>query len=72
VSVGGSNLPLGRLDVSVKSWGVTDQVGDGCLGQLEVGDKVNVERAMAAHTRFGGHMVQVSPGLASLTSTTPR
>lgn len=29
-------------------------------GQLKVGDKVNVERAMAAHTRFGGHMVQVS------------
>ncbi|KAG7571227.1 hypothetical protein FFLO_00900 [Filobasidium floriforme] len=28
------------------------------LGQLKVGDKVNVERAMAAHTRFGGHMVQ--------------
>jgi riboflavin synthase alpha subunit len=32
----------------------------GIAGQLKVGDKVNVERAMAAHTRFGGHMVQVS------------
>lgn len=30
------------------------------LGQVKVGDKVNCERAMAAHTRFGGHMVQVS------------
>lgn len=28
------------------------------LGQLEVGDKVNCERAMQAHTRFGGHFVQ--------------
>ncbi|ORY24680.1 riboflavin synthase [Naematelia encephala] len=28
------------------------------LGQLNVGDKVNCERAMSAHTRFGGHMVQ--------------
>lgn len=25
-----------------------------------MGDKVNCERAMAGHTRFGGHMVQVS------------
>ncbi len=30
------------------------------LGKLRVGDKVNCERAMAAHTRFGGHFVQVS------------
>ena len=29
------------------------------LGQLKPGDKVNCERAMAAHTRFGGHFVQV-------------
>ena len=28
------------------------------LGSLKVGDKVNCERAMAAHTRFGGHCVQ--------------
>ncbi|KZO91877.1 Lumazine-binding protein [Calocera viscosa TUFC12733] len=28
------------------------------LGELEVGHKVNLERAMAAHTRFGGHFVQ--------------
>ncbi|RUP50786.1 alpha subunit of riboflavin synthase [Jimgerdemannia flammicorona] len=29
------------------------------LGDLKVGDKVNLERAMAAGQRFGGHMVQV-------------
>ncbi|PWY99004.1 Lumazine-binding protein [Testicularia cyperi] len=28
------------------------------LGQLKVGDGVNCERAMDAHTRFGGHFVQ--------------
>ncbi|KIJ54331.1 hypothetical protein M422DRAFT_25252 [Sphaerobolus stellatus SS14] len=28
------------------------------LGQLKVGDYVNLERAMAAHVRFGGHFVQ--------------
>ncbi|KDN49552.1 Lumazine-binding protein [Tilletiaria anomala UBC 951] len=28
------------------------------LGKLNIGDKVNCERAMAAHTRFGGHFVQ--------------
>jgi len=29
-------------------------------GTLGEGDLVNCERAMAGHTRFGGHMVQVS------------
>ncbi|KAF8518619.1 riboflavin synthase [Gautieria morchelliformis] len=28
------------------------------LGQLKVGHRVNLERAMAAHVRFGGHFVQ--------------
>ncbi|KAI9183651.1 Riboflavin synthase alpha chain [Blastocladiella emersonii ATCC 22665] len=28
------------------------------LGQLTVGSPVNLERAMAGHTRFGGHFVQ--------------
>ncbi|KAI5476381.1 hypothetical protein MNV49_007830 [Pseudohyphozyma bogoriensis] len=28
------------------------------LGTLKVGDKVNLERAMAGHGRFGGHFVQ--------------
>ncbi|KAF9917841.1 Riboflavin synthase alpha chain [Lobosporangium transversale] len=28
------------------------------LGSLKIGDAVNLERAMNAHTRFGGHMVQ--------------
>ena len=28
------------------------------LGDVHVGDALNCERAMAAHTRFGGHFVQ--------------
>ncbi|CAG7853849.1 Riboflavin synthase Short=RS [Serendipita indica DSM 11827] len=28
------------------------------LGELKVGARVNLERAVAAHTRFGGHFVQ--------------
>ncbi|KAG9080834.1 Riboflavin synthase alpha chain [Ceratobasidium sp. 370] len=28
------------------------------LGERRVGDRVNLERAMAAHVRFGGHFVQ--------------
>ncbi|PFH52251.1 hypothetical protein AMATHDRAFT_46377 [Amanita thiersii Skay4041] len=28
------------------------------LGQLAIGDRVNLERAMGAHVRFGGHFVQ--------------
>lgn len=28
------------------------------LGEVHVGDALNCERAMAAHTRFGGHFVQ--------------
>jgi riboflavin synthase alpha subunit len=29
------------------------------LGQLKVGHQVNLERALSANTRFGGHFVQV-------------
>lgn len=29
------------------------------LGDRKVGDHVNLERAMGAHVRFGGHFVQV-------------
>ena len=30
------------------------------LGELTVGSKVNLERAVAGHVRFGGHFVQVT------------
>lgn len=31
----------------------------GNQGDRKVGDQVNLERAMGAHVRFGGHFVQV-------------
>lgn len=37
-------------------------LGDAVLlstGQRKAGDEVNLERAMGAHVRFGGHFVQV-------------
>jgi len=42
------------------------------LGQLQIGDYVNCERAMSSHTRFGGHMVQGHvDSTASIVSITP-
>ena len=29
------------------------------VGERKVGDQLNLERAMGAHVRFGGHFVQV-------------
>jgi hypothetical protein len=31
------------------------------VGERKVGDQLNLERAMGAHVRFGGHFVQVRP-----------
>lgn len=42
------------------------------LGQLEVGTAVNLERAMRADGRFGGHIVQGHvDGVATITEITP-
>jgi riboflavin synthase len=32
-------------------------------GERKVGDQLNLERAMSAHVRFGGHFVQVSQSM---------
>jgi riboflavin synthase len=39
------------------------------LGQLRVGSKVNLERAVQGHVRFGGHFVQVLPHTSLLLFT---
>lgn len=39
---------------------------DPTSGGLKVGDGVNLERAMGAHVRFGGHFVQASHPSANL------
>jgi len=49
----GKNLTIAPVIISTSA---THIIGE---GDLKVGSKVNLERAMAAHTRFGGHMVQV-------------
>lgn len=42
------------------------------LGELKAGDKLNVERAMSTHARFGGHMVQGHvDGVAEITDVVP-
>jgi len=42
------------------------------LGDLKVGNKINLERALAAHVRFGGHFVQGHvDGTATIISVTP-
>jgi riboflavin synthase alpha subunit len=38
------------------------------LGELKVGSKVNLERAVAGHVRFGGHFVQV-PRASGMTNS---
>ena len=36
-------------------------VWNSMIGERKVDDQVNLERAMGAHVRFGGHFVQVRP-----------
>ena len=42
-----------------KVWLANETLDRTDLGDRKVGDKVNLERAMVAHVRFGGHFVQV-------------
>ena len=35
-------------------------------GGKQVGDQVNLERAMGAHVRFGGHFVQVNAHITTV------
>lgn len=42
-----------------KVWLANETLDRTDLGDRKVGDKVNLERAMGAHVRFGGHFVQV-------------
>ncbi|KAL4069851.1 hypothetical protein V8B97DRAFT_1969714 [Scleroderma yunnanense] len=41
-----------------KVWLANETLDRTDLGEREVGDQVNLERAMGAHVRFGGHFVQ--------------
>ncbi|KAF9092953.1 Riboflavin synthase alpha chain [Mortierella sp. GBA35] len=59
IAVNGTCLTVTEFDESSFKVGVAPEtLRKTNLGSLKVGDAVNLERAMNAHTRFGGHMVQ--------------
>ncbi|KAG0224465.1 alpha subunit of riboflavin synthase [Mortierella sp. GBAus27b] len=59
IAVNGTCLTVTEFDASSFKVGVAPEtLRKTNLGSLKVGDAVNLERAMNAHTRFGGHMVQ--------------
>ncbi|PWN50057.1 Lumazine-binding protein [Violaceomyces palustris] len=65
IAVNGTCLTVTEFDASPSKDGGYFKIGVAPetlkktnLGELKKGDKVNCERAMAAHTRFGGHFVQ--------------
>ncbi|KAG0318337.1 Riboflavin synthase alpha chain [Dissophora globulifera] len=59
IAVNGTCLTVTEFSASTFKVGVAPEtLRKTNLGSLKVGDAVNLERAMNAHTRFGGHMVQ--------------
>ncbi|KDQ15592.1 hypothetical protein BOTBODRAFT_31488 [Botryobasidium botryosum FD-172 SS1] len=59
ISVNGACLTVTEFDATSFKVGVAPETLDRTdLGERKVGDQVNLERALAAHVRFGGHFVQ--------------
>ncbi|KAK7063973.1 hypothetical protein R3P38DRAFT_3301604 [Favolaschia claudopus] len=63
IAVNGACLTVTEFDAAVnggwfKVWLANETLERTDLGERKVGDQVNLERAMAAHVRFGGHFVQ--------------
>ena len=59
IAINGACLTVTRLDGTVATFGLSHEtLASSTLGQLRPLSKVNVERAMKATDRFGGHMVQ--------------
>jgi riboflavin synthase len=59
IAVNGACLTVVRLqerEFAVEAVGETLQKTS--IGKLNVGDRINLERSMAANDRFGGHFVQ--------------
>ncbi|PPQ69781.1 hypothetical protein CVT26_014169 [Gymnopilus dilepis] len=55
-----------------KVWLANETLDRTDLGERKVGDQVNLERAMGAHVRFGGHFVQAHvDGTATITDRIP-
>lgn len=56
-----ANETLERTDLGEDQYTeVLECDADSWQGEREVGDEVNLERAMGIHARFGGHFVQVN------------
>ncbi|MGY1616352.1 riboflavin synthase [Geodermatophilus sp. SYSU D00691] len=64
-----------RPDGDAAVWGtdvMAETLSRSSLGALGAGDPVNLERAVTAHTRLGGHLVQGHvDGVGSVVSRTP-
>ncbi|KAF9180532.1 Riboflavin synthase alpha chain [Haplosporangium sp. Z 767] len=59
IAINGTCLTVTQFDESSFKVGIAPEtLRKTNLGSLKVGDAVNLERAMNAQTRFGGHMVQ--------------
>ncbi|KAL7410069.1 riboflavin synthase [Mrakia frigida] len=59
IAVNGACLTVTEFDADSFKVGLAPETLERTnLGDLVVGDRVNCERALAAHTRFGGHFVQ--------------
>lgn len=59
VSVNGACLTVGEVgDGTLAFYAMPETLRRTSLGELEVGGVVNLERAMSAGERFGGHIVQ--------------
>jgi len=74
-SISVSGVCLTVTDVEDGVWG-TDVMAEtlrrSSLGKAEAGGRVNLERAVTAHTRLGGHMVQGHvDGVGTVLSRTP-
>ena len=74
-SISVSGVCLTVTDVEGGVWG-TDVMAEtlrrSSLGKAEAGGRVNLERAVTAHTRLGGHMVQGHvDGVGTVLSRTP-
>ncbi|KAI0094428.1 hypothetical protein BDY19DRAFT_18495 [Irpex rosettiformis] len=63
IAVNGACLTVTEFDKTEKGgwfkvWLANETLERTDLGERKVGDQVNLERAMGAHVRFGGHFVQ--------------
>jgi riboflavin synthase len=59
IAINGACLTVTRLDGAVATFGLSQEtLAKSTLGRLRPSSKVNVERAMKATDRFGGHIVQ--------------